>query len=375
MASGIAHDINNALSPVKLYAQALLQDEPGLTDRGRKNLKTIRNAIDDVTETVARMREFYRLREPQLTLVPVNLNNLVQEVVDLTRARWRDIPQRMGVMIDTVTELAVNPPAILGIESEIREAITNLIFNAVDAMPGGGTLRLRTGVSKGELAFAEGSEIRHVYVEVVDTGSGMDEETRRRCLEPFFTTKGERGTGLGLAMVYGAVQRNHAAIEIESSPGKGTTVRLRFGVAATAAGQPVASSVRHVTPSAMRILVIDDDPLVTEVLRDTLERDGHQVTAAEGGEAGIRIFREARERGEAFKLVLTDLGMPYVDGRRVASAVKADSPSTGVILLTGWGRRMVDEGDIPPHVDQVLSKPPDLSELREAVALCSSVEA
>jgi PAS domain S-box-containing protein len=375
MASGIAHDINNALSPVKLYAQALLQDEPGLTDRGRRNLKTIRNAIDDVTETVARMREFYRLREPQLTLVPVNLNNLVHEVVDLTRARWRDIPQRMGVMIDTVTELVVNPPAILGIESEIREAITNLIFNAVDAMPAGGTLTLRTGVSKGEPPFAEGSEIRHVYVEVVDTGSGMDEETRRRCLEPFFTTKGERGTGLGLAMVYGAVQRNHAAIEIESSLGKGTTVRLRFGVAATAAGQPVSASVRHATPSAMRILVIDDDPLVTEVLRDTLERDGHQVTAAEGGEAGIRIFREARDRGEAFKLVLTDLGMPYVDGRRVASAVKADSPSTGVILLTGWGRRLVDEGDIPPHVDHVLSKPPDLSELREAVALCSAVEA
>jgi CheY-like chemotaxis protein len=125
----------------------------------------------------------------------------------------------------------------------------------------------------------------------------------------------------------------------------------------------------------MRILVIDDDPLVTEVLRDTLERDGHQVTAAEGGEAGIRIFREARDRGEAFRLVLTDLGMPYVDGRRVASAVKADSPSTAVILLTGWGRRMVDEGDIPPHVDHVLSKPPDLSELREAVALCSAVEA
>jgi CheY-like chemotaxis protein len=212
-------------------------------------------------------------------------------------------------------------------------------------------------------------------VEVVDTGLGMDEETRRRCLEPFFTTKGERGTGLGLAMVYGAVQRNHAAIEIESSLGKGTTVRLRFGVAATAAGQPVSASVRHATPSAMRILVIDDDPLVTEVLRDTLERDGHQVTAAEGGEAGIRIFREARDRGEAFRLVLTDLGMPYVDGRRVASAVKADSPSTGVILLTGWGRRLVDEGDIPPHVDHVLSKPPDLSELREAVALCSAVEA
>jgi PAS domain S-box-containing protein len=373
MASGIAHDINNALSPVKLYTQALLESEKGLTIHGRKNLKTIRNAIDDVSETVARMREFYRLREPELTLVPVNLNDLVQQVVDLTRARWRDMPQQIGIMIQTVTELVENLPSILGIESEIREAVANLIFNAVDAMPAGGTLTLRTGVVKHE--HAEDSDIRQVYVEVTDTGYGMDEETRRRCLEPFFTTKGERGTGLGLAMVYGAVQRNHAAIEIESSPGRGTTVRLRFEVAASGAVQATPPDSRSVTPSLMRVLVIDDDPLVTEVLRDILERDGHQVTTADGGETGIGVFREARDRGEAFALVLTDLGMPYVDGRRVAAAVKADSPSTPVILLTGWGRRLVAEGDIPPHVDRVLSKPPDLIELREALAFCSATEA
>ncbi len=170
MASGIAHDINNALSPVKLYTQTLLEDEKGLTANGRRNLKTIRNAIDDVCETVARMREFYRLREPELTLTPVNLNDIVQQVVDLTRARWRDMSQQAGVVIQAVTELAENPPSILGIESEIREAVANLIFNAVDAMPAGGTLTLRTGVLKGV------QDIRQVYVEVADTGSGMGEE-------------------------------------------------------------------------------------------------------------------------------------------------------------------------------------------------------
>jgi PAS domain S-box-containing protein len=364
MASGIAHDINNALSPVKLYTQTLLEDEKGLTGNGRRNLKTIRNAIDDVCETVARMREFYRLREPELTLAPVNLNEIVQQVVDLTRARWRDMSQQAGVVIQAVTELAENPPSILGIESEIREAVANLIFNAVDAMPAGGTLTLRTGVLKGE------EDIRQVYVDVVDTGSGMDEETRRRCLEPFFTTKGERGTGLGLAMVYGAVQRNHAAIDIESSVGNGTTIRLRFEVAASEAAQADPPKSGSIAPSSLRVLVIDDDPLVTEVLRDILERDGHLVTTADGGEPGISVFREARDRGEAFALVLTDLGMPFVDGRRVASAVKAESPSTPVILLTGWGRRLVAEGDVPPHVDRVVSKPPDLSELREALAYC-----
>jgi PAS domain S-box-containing protein len=373
MASGIAHDINNALSPVKLYTQTLLEDEKGLTAHGRQNLKTIRNAIDDVSETVARMREFYRLKEPELTLVPVSLNDLIQQVVDLTRARWRDMSLQIGVMIQTVTELAEEPPMILGIESEIREAVANLIFNAVDAMPAGGTLTLRTGVVKDEQQ--EDSGIRQVYLEVADTGSGMDEETRRRCLEPFFTTKGERGTGLGLAMVYGAVQRNHAAIDIESSPGKGTTIRLRFEVAASSGLEPVPTNSTSVAPASLRVLVIDDDPLVTEVLRDILERDGHVVTTADGGETGIGVFREARDQGEAFALVLTDLGMPYVDGRRVASAVKADSPSTPVILLTGWGRRLVAEGEVPPHVDRVLSKPPDLGELREALAFCCSIEA
>jgi PAS domain S-box-containing protein len=372
MASGIAHDINNALSPMKLYTQALLEGEKGLTAQGRQNLKTIRHAIDDVGETVARMREFYRLREPELTLVSVNLNDLVQQVVDLTRARWRDMPQQIGIMIQTVTEFVEDLPSILGIESEIREAVANLIFNAVDAMPDGGTLMLRTGVVKDE--HGQDSDIRQVYVEVADTGSGMDEETRQRCLEPFFTTKGERGTGLGLAMVYGAVQRNHAVIEIESSLGRGTTIRLRFKMAASGAAQAAPPNSKSVMPSSLRILVIDDDPLVTEVLCDILERDGHQVTTADGGEAGIGVFRETRDRGEAFAVVLTDLGMPYVDGRRVATAVKADSPSTPVILLTGWGRRLVAEEDIPPHVDRVLSKPPDLIELREALASCSAIE-
>jgi CheY-like chemotaxis protein len=171
-------------------------------------------------------------------------------------------------------------------------------------------------------------------------------------------------------MVYGAVQRNHAAIDIESALGKGTTIRLRFEVAASGAVEAVPLNSRSVAPSSLRVLVIDDDPLVTEVLRDILERDGHRVTTADGGETGIGVFREARDRGEAFALVMTDLGMPYVDGRRVASAVKADSPSTPVILLTGWGRRLMAEGDVPPHVDRVVSKPPDLSELREALAFC-----
>jgi CheY-like chemotaxis protein len=193
----------------------------------------------------------------------------------------------------------------------------------------------------------------------------MDEETRRRCLEPFFTTKGERGTGLGLAMVFGVVQRHNGEIEIESATGKGTTVRLILPIAA--APSETADPTRPLSaPSRKRILVVDDDPIIIKSLRDALEADGHAVIAANGGQEGIDVFRAA-ENGERFAVVITDLGMPRVDGRKVASAVKAANFCTPVIMLTGWGQRMVAEGDVPPHVDRVLNKPPKLRDLRTAI--------
>jgi len=369
MASGIAHDINNAISPVALYTESLLEKEPGLSDRARNYLKTIQHAIDDVAETVSRMREFYRQREPQFASAPVAMNRLVQQVLDLTKVRWNDMPQERGVMIQLRTEWEPELPAVLGVESEIRDALTNLILNAVDAMAADGTLTLRTRVETIDGPPGQPAS-RGVYVEVSDTGIGMDEDTRRRCLEPFFTTKGERGTGLGLAMVYGMVQRHRAQIEIDSARGQGTTMRLIFPVVETPAAAPAApTTVPEVPP--MRLLIVDDDPLLIRSLRDTLEGEGHTVTAADGGQAGIDAFQAALDRGEPFDAAITDLGMPYVDGRKVAAAIKAASPETPVLMLTGWGQRLVAEGDVPPHVDHVLSKPPKLREIREALAALS----
>jgi PAS domain S-box-containing protein len=366
MASGIAHDINNALSPVSLYAESMLETERNLSDRARGYLQTIQRSVEDVAQTVARMREFYRPREAQLALTPVELNSIVQQVVDLTRARWSDMPQQRGIVIHALTELAPDLPKIMGVESEIRESLTNLVFNAVDAMPEGGTLTLRT-----RLVHAD-PEQPAVVVEVVDSGVGMDEDTRRRCLEPFFTTKGERGTGLGLAMVYGMVQRHSAELEIESASGAGTTVRLVFAIPAAIPAEPAGRPAAPLkAPSRLRLLLIDDDPILLKSLRDALEADAHVIVTANGGEEGIAAFRMALDRGETFAAVITDLGMPYVDGRRVAATVKAASPATPVIMLTGWGRRLVADGDIPSYVDRVLAKPPKLRELREALAqLC-----
>ncbi len=361
MASGIAHDINNAISPVALYTEMLLEQEPGLSKRTREYLETTQRAIGDVAHTVARMREFYRQHEPELVLTPLNISALVQQVVDLARARWSDMPQQRGIVIDLQLELGQNLPPVAGIESELREALINLVFNAVDAMPEGGTLTIRTKATAGP------ASMQQVDVEVADSGMGMEEETRRRCLEPFFTTKGERGTGLGLAMVYGVTRRHNADIELESAVGQGTTVRLRFPVAVSSTVDAQSVTTQSMPPR-LRILSVDDDPLLIKSLRDALEADGHAVVTANGGQAGIDAFREAEERDERFAVVITDLGMPYVDGRKVASAVKNDSPSTPVILLTGWGQRLVAEGDVPPHVDRVLNKPPKLKELRAALA-------
>ncbi|MGC3979761.1 MAG: CHASE3 domain-containing protein [Steroidobacteraceae bacterium] len=358
MASGIAHDINNAISPITLYTESLLEREPGLSERGRKYLLTIQRAIGDVAETVTRMREFYRQREPQLELRPVQLNTLLTQVVELTKARWGDMPQQRGSVINLQMDLAPELPAIMGAENEIREALTNLIFNAVDAMPQGGTLTLRTSLDITNPADPQ------VHVEVGDTGVGMDEDTRRRCLELFFTTKGERGTGLGLAMVYGMVQRHSAEIRVDSELGKGTRMQLSFDVPQKTDWVAPAAAFETL-PAGLRILVIDDDPVLLKSLHDTLENDGCVVTTASGGQQGIATFTH---EPQSFDGVITDLGMPFVDGRKVAEAIKTASPQTPVLMLTGWGQRLAAEGDIPPHVDRVLSKPPRLRELRAALA-------
>jgi signal transduction histidine kinase/ActR/RegA family two-component response regulator/PAS domain-containing protein len=365
MASGIAHDINNAISPVSLYTESLLETEPNLSDRARDYLETIQRSIDDVAHTVARMREFYRQREPELISAGVQVNTLIRQVIDLTRARWSDIPLERGVVIEMAAELAPDLPNFTGVESEIREALVNLVFNAVDAMPDGGTLALRTKLEPDQTARPR------IAIEVSDTGVGMNEDTRRRCLEPFFTTKGERGTGLGLAMVYGIVRRHGGDIEIASASGKGTTFRMLFPVT-TASTESAKSDVVIEAPARQRILLVDDDPVLIRSLRDILEKDGHVVVSAHGGQEGINIFQAARGGRDPFAVVFTDLGMPSVDGRQVAASVKAASPSTPVILLTGWGERLLAEGNVPPHVDQVLSKPPKLRDLRRALARCVS---
>jgi signal transduction histidine kinase/HAMP domain-containing protein/ActR/RegA family two-component response regulator len=364
MASGIAHDVNNALSPVIGFADLILRGDYGLKPDVKKYLGHIRTAGEDIAHIVARLREFYRTREVNESLQQLNLNTLVEQVVDMTRPRWRDIPQSNGITIEVETRLAPDMPRLAGIESEIREAITNLVLNAVDAMPRGGKITINTQVLRNSGAANGGKNPVKAVIEITDTGTGMDEETRKRCLEPFFSTKGKRGTGLGLAMVYGVMERHAGSIEIQSEVGKGTTFLLFFPVRINVpTAEPEKDGSAKIRP--MQILCIDDESLLRELLKEILERDGHEVVLSDNGQSGLDEFRIASERKRPFDLVITDLGMPYLDGRQVAKTIKLESPRTPVVMLTGWGAFMKEDGSGPAEVDGILSKPPRSREIRD----------
>jgi len=360
MAGGIAHDINNAISPAAMYVDALLEQDKTLNPKSRERLSVVQQSIAAVVQTVTRLREFCRPRELQATREAVNVNELVQQSVALTQARWHTMSMAKGISIQTRVELADGLPALQGSVSEIRDAIVNLIFNAVDAMPEGGTITLRTG------ALTNGT-----LIEVSDTGIGMDEATRRQCLEPFFSTKGQQGNGLGLAMVYGMLKRHEGEIEIISEPGEGTTMRLLFPSGKMRADRQQTSSrpqegARRPTTGA-RILIADDDPALLESLRSALEADGHHVLTADDGQTAIDSFEAADRSGAPFAAVITDFVMPMVDGRKVSTVINQMRPGTPVIMLTAYGNRVHEQDDTLPYVDHVLAKPANLVELRNTL--------
>lgn len=355
MASGIAHDINNALSPVSLYASTMLLD-PALPDKHRRAAKVILDAVDSAAKTLRRLKDFYRTA-PTEVLESVAGADLVVQVVELTRPKWRDMAQEHGVRIDIAIDLEPNLPPLYGSPSELRDALTNLILNAVDAMPEGGNITIRART------LGLGKPGTHLVLEVQDEGVGMDEETRTRALEPFFTTK-TTGTGMGLAMVYGVVQRHGGDVEIESWVGRGTTVRLILPFREPEAA-PVEEPGAAELPS-LRILLVDDEPLIREALGHALRMDGHDVDAADSGPAALELFDKAIRSGQPYHVVITDLGMPEMDGRQLAEKIKSLAPATPVVILSGWGMVLRDKEE--RYADAIVSKPPNVELLKRTIA-------
>jgi CheY-like chemotaxis protein len=300
---------------------------------------------------VARLREFYRKKEVKEKFLPVNLQELVKQVVLMTQPKWKDQTQSKGITIRVEMSLGLGP-TILGNEATLREALTNLIFNAVDAMPNGGTLKLQSR-----------SEANGVLLEISDSGVGMTIETASRCFEPFFTTKEKNGTGLGLAMVHGIIRRHDGEIEVQSQPGQGTTFSIRLPypkeTQVESKPQPVTEP-KKIKP--LRILVVDDDEMVLKVMLDYLKRDGHEVQTATNGATALEFFMESR-----FDLVITDRSMPVLSGDQLAAKIKKIASGTPIIMLTGFGEIMKAKNEIVPDVDWVMSKPATIETIREVL--------
>ncbi len=352
MAAGIAHNLNNALMPVLANCETLMRKPEALADRGRTEqlLNEIHTAARDAAQTVRRLCDFGGAPK-DTARERVDLEEIVDTSIALTRPRWKDEMTARRIVLTVDRQVEGNPVAYAS-AAQLREVLVNLIFNAVDAMPEGGaiTVRARSNASKAVL-------------EVSDTGSGMTRDVRRRCLEPFYTTKGLTGTGLGLSMVYGTVRSLGGTIYVRSGTGAGTTVAVSIP---HVEGQPAAGNrISGVSLQAKpkRILMVDDEESCRVVLDRILKEENHLVTIASNGKEALEAFDRA-----PFDIVITDRAMPGITGEEVAAAVKRKAPSTPVVMLTGFGAVMNDGKEVPENVDMLLGKPVTVDELLLAIA-------
>ena len=273
IASGITHDINNTLSPITLYSDALIRTEKGLSERGRKYVKTILTAVADIESVTQRLRTFYKHND-DIVFERIIVSELFDEVIDLTRPKWKDIPNKKGVSIKINKNVESEKSEIYGVRSDLRESLLNCIFNAVDAM-----------VEGGNIESSEYSDEGKVILTIKDAGLGMDEEQINHCLEPFFTTKGSAGTGLGLAEVYGMIQRHNGELRIESKIKEGTRIiMLLNGPEDNTKPTPdLYDETKSLMPPSLKILCVDDDERVIEGLNEMFTVDGHDVFTAGNG--------------------------------------------------------------------------------------------
>jgi PAS domain S-box-containing protein len=349
MAGGIAHDFNNLLQAILGYAQ-LMARSPANTDVVRRGLDVIEKAANSGAETVRRIQKFARLR-PEEPFVPMDLNQVIRDSLAITRPRWEEKKVKGGVPLQL--ELELGPvPVVMGRPAELNEVITNLVLNAIDAMPKGGTLRLRTRLG----------DHRHATITVADTGMGMTEEVRKRVFDPFFTTKGEEGTGLGLSVSHSIVERHGGDLRVDSRPGEGTTftITLPIGMTETGESAPGRSAGRE---RKGRILLVDNDPQVLSILGEMLKDAGHHVLPVPSGPEALRVFVPS-----GFDLVITNVGMPEMSGWDVAERLRTADPHVPVIFITGWGLQEEDQARCRRlGISALLFKPVSPQQLHQTV--------
>lgn len=351
MASGIVHDFNNVLMPIMGFSDFLVKN-PQLLDNKEdvlQILKDIHSASQDAKHAVMRLREFYKPSEiGQRCVVPVI--QILKGALSFAQPKWKDEMEGKGIKIKIIEEYNASPSVFVE-EASIREVIVNLLLNSIDAMPNGGTITLRTYIDS-----------NRAVIQISDTGIGMTPETLRRCFEPFYTTKGAHGTGMGLALAYATIRRYAGTIEATSELGKGTTMTIRLPLADAQHLPTEAIYAKTILKPPKQVLVIDDEIWSRDLLLAFLTNDGHMVDTAASGHEGLRKFETKN-----YDVVIVDRAMPDMNGDDVASAIKTKKPDVPVIFATGFGDIMKERGEMPPCVDYILSKPSTLDELREAL--------
>jgi nitrogen-specific signal transduction histidine kinase len=331
LASGVAHDFNNTLAGILGRAQLMLRtNDPEKLSRG---LQIIIKTAEDGAKTVKRIQDFARQRRDH-DFAPVSVDQLLFDVGEMTRPRWKDHAEADNIYIRL--NVQINSKSLVrGDESELREVLVNMVFNAVDAMPAGGTLTLATDEDE-----------EHVFISVSDTGCGMSDEVRSRIFDPFFTTKGKAGNGLGLAVSYGIILRHEGTIEVASEVGSGSTFRLKLPLAkgalkashaeteqphvAAAATVPSLSLVGD--PARSRILVVDDEPHVRALLCEMIQSENCEAVAASSGAEALALFG-----AENFDAVFTDIGMPGMSGWELSRLIRELNAGVPLAVITGWG--------------------------------------
>jgi signal transduction histidine kinase/ActR/RegA family two-component response regulator/HAMP domain-containing protein len=356
LAAGIAHEFNNVLAAILGRIELLRHRARRGTLEPNELMESfgvMELAARDGAETVRLLRQFSKGEES--TTEAVDLDRVIRESIQFTRPSWKDAAEADGRTI-TVDVLSNPGTVIEGRASQLREVFTNLILNAVDALPHGGTIRIETAL-----------EAESAIVAVVDDGVGMSEETQRRLFDPFYTTKGTEGTGLGLSVVYGTVKRHHGSVMVRSKPGEGTRVELVFPRPANIPEPaPIPTHEAPAGGPGLRVMVVDDDAAVRDLLIEILEELGQTAAGFPDGEAALASFHPRR-----FDLVLTDLGMPRMNGWQLAEEIRSRDPETPIALITGWGEHVDQAQAERVGAERLISKPfaiEDIGDLVDDVA-------
>ncbi|MBN1302783.1 MAG: transporter substrate-binding domain-containing protein [Melioribacteraceae bacterium] len=353
LASGIAHDFNNILSPVLGYSEMMIMNPDLMKDREKclKRLRSINNAARDGIEIVKRLREFYKPKDEDEIDEQVFLDNLVEEVIDLVHPRIDQYYNQTDKILNVKTDLQKVPP-VLGKPSELREALMNLIFNAMDAMPNGGQLQLNCRQNNDR-----------VEMTISDTGSGMSDEVRKKCMEPFFSTKGERGTGLGLSMVKSIIDDNNGTIDLHSILSKGTTWTISFPIVQQQTPLKEEEN-QFLFVQALKIALVDDDYRTLDSMKEMLENQGHTVSP----------FLNSSDALEAcvsnnYNVLITDQKMPGIEGTKLAEILSKITSSMSIILMTGSIDIKQGFSEEFPFIKYILKKPVSISSLNKALII------